>query len=484
MKKEILFLTLVMLSSCKVSDLVKENNSIVSRVESESKKTNELIENNFEELKQVLSDPEISKINLCQYNDFYSGVIKAEKVTTINNDWKQIELTKVIRSGNINIEVNSKGYLNTNSPDQIYVIKNEVKNTLQNIAQLDSRSYSFEKKIVDSLINNKLGPSQRTDIYTQKEVDIMLANGNYCFDGFVFKSKQFDYLDLEKGSFRGVIFDGCRLDDAIVRRTAYNNTEFDFEQTQIKNSSQIKNLDINYWKFNKGGIINSEIRDSEFKNCIFNETGFNNVVFKNVKFKNYNDGYMNDFYSLNSRFEGCRFDSTLFLSCVTWANTFSGCVFNGCEIKWTALLPYGYGGTPTKMEYCTFLGGRFFSGDQSNIEIFHVGAWSEFYGVEFSLINWRNAKVKGWFKENCFFSAGSNFEGLDWTSSIFEDTKFNNTNSTVTFNIKNCNFSGCEFRPGVEFNNCKFTGVSFPPTASLQNAGVKFYNCQGAPYDN
>ena len=481
MKRNILILIILTTSftSCKVSSLIEANNQINKDISVKLDSLESTITEVSSKASNYNKNPTLTDLKRTTYEDFYSGNITEEEITDWKFNWKKISLKKAIQSGDQTISKTLIGYFNLNSPQYIYLnVSNDLTNKELEINQ--DRKFTSTIKEVDSIIKLTT-PTMRTDIYSQKEIDFLIANGNYCFDGFMFNNKRFDYLNFEKGSFRGTIFDNCFLDNSIINRSSFNNLEFDFTDTQIKNSTQ-NNLHFSYWKFNNNTFFKTTFNNSEFENCKFDETSFNQSTFKNVVFQNNQDGYLNNFNSLLSSFQGCTFDSTKIYSGAIWGNTFTGCTFRGCEIKWTGLISYG--ATPTKIELCNFYEGKFHSGNQSNIIIEHPAGFTEFVGVEFSSLNWRNARVKAWFRDSCTFSYGSNLENINWLSSIFEDISFNSNNSPTSVNMKNSDFTSVDFRQNVVFYNCDFDGSIFPSVSELQNTGVKFYNCNNSPYNN
>ena len=479
MKKNILLLIAfsTIITSCKVTSLIEANNKINEDISSKLDSLDLKITEVTSESLEYNKNPSLTELKRTTFDEFYSGNVTKEEIIELKFNWKKIQLEKNIQSGNQTITKTLIGYFNLNTPQYIYLVNSD--DPIE-IDKNRNRKFTTITTEIDS-INKIITTTERTDNYTQKELDFLIANGDYCFDGFMFDNKRFDYLDFEKGSFRGTIFDNCFLDNAIVSRTGFNNTEYDFTKTQIKNSTQ-NNLFFSYWKFDENTFFKVTFNQSTFENCKFDETSFNQSNFTNVTFKNNLDGYLNNFNSLLSSFQGCTFDATKIYSGVMWGNTFTSSTFKNCEIKWTGLI--NYGSTPTKIEVCNFNGGKFHAGNQSNIIIEHPAGYTEFVGVEFSSINWRNARIKAWFRDNCTFSYGSNLENINWLNSIFENISFNSNNPPTSVNMKNSDFSSVDFRSNVVFYNCDFDGSTFPSISELQNAGVKFFNCTYAPYDN
>lgn len=73
----------------------------------------------------------------------------------------------------------------------------------------------------------------RPDNLSQAVVDELLANGEMNFDGFRFDNKRMDFINFNKGSFRGTTFNNTVLNDGVARRKNPEPDKFDFEDANF-----------------------------------------------------------------------------------------------------------------------------------------------------------------------------------------------------------------------------------------------------------
>lgn len=372
---------------------------------------------------------------------------------------------------------------NKNNQTETYLNSSEYINSQANFesdsAVISNIHHRFSSR------SNQLNPNTRKDIYTQLDVDKMIARGRYVLNGFRFENKNFSYTDFIKGSFRGTDFINSNIDYSIAKEDQIDIEDNRFEETYFGNyTDPIDNLYFSFWVFPKTFFDSLSIRKSEFSNSILQDVSFRNVKLEQVSFVNKQEGYIDNLSSINTNFSQVEFESTKINSSYFFGTTFSGCTFKNFEFISASLKSSR--GFENKIEASNFLNGSFFSGSMQEIKIYDPVSHSTFSRIEFIHPNLYKATIKAWFKDGVKFYGrrSTNMDNINWMTSIFENTEFGTLNSTIKIKIRNNNFSKVEFRDGVTFFNCDLTNSIFPSVQDLKNAGVKFIDCNNAPYNN
>jgi uncharacterized protein YjbI with pentapeptide repeats len=203
---------------------------------------------------------------------------------------------------------------------------------------------------------------------------------------------------------------------------------------------------------------------------------FNTSSFTQCNFSQKDDGYFKNTIFNNTTFNGCTFNDTKFYSSINFTTQFVNCVFKGGIWKGV-----GYNNTqvpPSKISGGLISKVYIYSGDYRSIVIEPYGlVKTDISGVEFVSSNFSNSKIDAWFKDSFKAYAFGSFMGTDFKQSIFENGVFGTELQTSLFNMKNCDFSKCEFRENVKFIKCDLTGSKWP--TDLTN--VTFIDCAGKP---
>ena len=108
----------------------------------------------------------------------------------------------------------------------------------------------------------------RPDNLTQADVDRLLANGNLNFDGLRFENKRMEFINFDKGSFRGTTFYNTKLDMGVARRKTAFPDRFDFEDANFI-VSRLKDVHLSHWKFTRVVLQADSVVNSSFTTCPF-----------------------------------------------------------------------------------------------------------------------------------------------------------------------------------------------------------------------
>ena len=323
----------------------------------------------------------------------------------------------------------------------------------------------------------------RPDSFTQGQVDQLLANGNMNFDGIRFDNKRMEFINFDKGSFRGTTFYNTILNDGVARRKNAEPDRFDFEDANFY-VNKLKRVRLNYWKFLRTLFNGDSITDGTFKYCSFTDSKFYNA------------------YIINNRFTGSAatvFNNIEFYSCTLKDNFFDSIKFNGGALLGEVKFITNYfnnveffntnfirSGTLNPVKFtaaCSFKNVKIKSCSLDGVVLGEApaGMWIE--NTTFENANWRNGKATASFNENCSFTgAVGNLQNIDFTTSTFNSFIFGQQPANYKLPIKMCRFNNCTFNGPVIFYNCNLEGTIFPAVSVLQAANVKFINCLNAPY--
>lgn len=469
-------------TSCQVEQLVQYNNELLEDVYGQA----DTIQDQVKEINANLINyinstetPAIDHLRRTSFDDFYYGEIIKEELIEKNGDWVKIRLTEKIRIADNGYILKEKlGWYSYNSPDYVYLIEENKdliadKNTRSLIQQSIPTDISKDHFTVQSISS-----ATKTDLLSQKELDILLAGSDLNFDGLKFKDKRLDYANFSLGSFRGTIFESCNLKYVNGKREAISS-QTDFEDTRVIGGIN-ENMNFVNWKFIDSRFDNTSIKNSNFSDCIFssNKSGhvtFFNITFEKSYFTNTDQGYFKNITQFNTKFEQTRFTNVDFYNSGYFNTQFINCVFHGG--KWQGVVFNNVQVPPSKI-----LGGFYsniyiYSGNHSSIIIDKLGlVRPEFSGVQFVNTNFSNSKINAWFKDEFkIFGSSSNFSNIDFKESIFENGSFGSEEQVSLINLKNCDFSKCEFRAQVKFTKCDLTGAKFPDDVS----NITFKDCIG-----
>jgi uncharacterized protein YjbI with pentapeptide repeats len=325
----------------------------------------------------------------------------------------------------------------------------------------------------------------RPDNLTQGQVDQLLANGQMNFDGLRFDNKRMEFINFDKGSFRGTTFYNTILNDGIARRKSAEPDRFDFEDANIY-LSKLKRVSFFNWKFLRTMFQGDSITDATFKYCSFIENKIYNSYLLNVKFNNGSRTSLNNMQIYTSTLEGNRFDSLRFNGGAFGAMVnFKSSVFNEMEFFNVNFMKVG-SQEPVKFSAgCSFQNVKFTSSTLEGVVFGEPQTSSWLANVTFDNIIWRNGSAKASFNENCLFKGPATLlQNINFTSSVFNGISFGIQNASYKLDIKQCQFNNCVFNSAITFYNCNLANSTFPSTSILQAAGVKFINCLNAPYNS
>lgn len=325
----------------------------------------------------------------------------------------------------------------------------------------------------------------RPDNLTQSQVDQLLADGHMNFDGLRFDNKRMEFINFDKGSFRGTTFNGTILNDGVARRKSPDLERFDFESTNFY-ICKLKRVEFSNWKFIKTTFQGDSIVDGKFTNCVFSNTRFYNSILKKLRFE------------ANSQ--------TVFENNEFYTTVLEGNYFNNIEFKGGAF------GTNVVFNSCNFynvnfINVKFLKVDRASPVNFNAGCYFDnvkFTSVDFNAVNlgdkntptwlqnvsfinavWRNGSTNSSFNEKCNFrGAATVLQNVDFTNSTFNDITFGEENANYKLTVKQCRFANCNFIGKTIFYNCNLENSTFPPVADMQTAGVKFIKCTNAPYNS
>jgi uncharacterized protein YjbI with pentapeptide repeats len=336
-------------------------------------------------------------------------------------------------------------------------------------------------------INAQLKPFPipgRPDNLTQGNIDQLLANGQINFDGLRFDNKRMEFINFDKGSFRGTTFYNTILNDGVARRKIAEPDRFDFEDTNIY-LSKLKRVNFSNWKFLRTVFQGDSITDSDFKYCFFNDTKFYNSYLIRVKFKNNIETtlYNNQFYSCildGNRFEGVKFNGGSFCDV-----NFKSAVFNEVDFFNVNFMKVGILNPVKFSAGCSIQNTKFTSCTLVNVIFGSQETNTRFSNVTFDNIIWTNGSVIGSFNDNCVFKGPATLlQNVNFMNSTFNGINFGILNVNYKITIKQCQFNNCVFNSPITFYNCNLENSTFPSVSILQASGVKFINCLYAPYNS
>lgn len=354
---------------------------------------------------------------------------------------------------------------------------------------LTSCNSSFSEHVPIPQTNTTPGLSQtvpgRPDNLSQAVVDELLANGEMNFDGLRFDNKRMDFINFNKGSFRGTTFNNTVLNDGVARRKNPEPDKFDFEDANFFRS-KLKRVTFSHWKFIRSAFQADSVSDAKFYNCVFNASKFQSCFFNNVNFNNGLQNAVVNSHFYTCLFDGCKFDSVRFEGGVfTSSSRFSSTTF-----KTVRFFNVNFGKV-SPSSGTTFTGGSHFDDAQfisSNLEGAVLGEANQsiwFQNVGFDNVNWRHASVNASFNARCMIKgAATILNNTDFTTSVFNDVVFGVQNAPYMLKIKQCKFDNCQFLGNAIFYNCDLENSTFPPRQVLEDAGVRFVNCLNAPYNS
>ena len=481
MKTRIICLPMVLiciglLSSCSVEKLVTTNNQLTSEIKSQNDSlilSTTSIDRGIEKIKYNSESPDLNSLSKVSFSNFYFGDIIKEEILDKIGNWTKIKLSEKIKLQNGEIVIKERiGWYQFSTPEIIYQsTSNLLYDTYfdDKTQIINKESYNFQKFVFTG----------KTDLLDQKGTDILLAEKALNFDGLRFDTKRFDYANLNLGSYRGTYFNNCNLSNIIAKRDLITN-ENDFFETKIEGGTN-KDMFFSFWKLRDVIFYNTLIENSNFGNCLFSSeisglVTFNTVTFKNTKFNNTIDGYFKNIAHNNTLFEGCRFDdikfyglihfNTRYVACNFYNSLWQGVSFNNTQV------------TPSKITGGYFYKLKIVGGDYSKIKIENYGGIKpQFSEIEIVNAFFSNSTIDAWFKEGSQIYGIGDFSGINFTSSIIENSTFGKTNQVSLFKMKNCNFTNVEFRTPVKFIKCDLTGSTWPTNIS----NIEFINCVGNP---
>jgi uncharacterized protein YjbI with pentapeptide repeats len=497
----ILVLSLI-LFSCKVEQLVQETNQRLSKLESKT----DTISNSVKSVKSAIGnyteyqmDPLIANLQKSSFESFYFGEIINEEIVERRDNWLKVQVTERIRlqNGQV-ITKNRSAWYSYSNPGEVYLIPTNQQKENEpgldlDVKQLSAKELSTKELNTKELNAKELSPgidknllttagltsTTKTDLQDQKAIDALLAQKALNFDGLKFTSKRFDYANFSLGSFRGTAFESCDLSFVEAKRGSITS-DYDFTETLLSGGSQ-KRMNFENWKFNETIFLRTAVEKSNFTNCIFaadlNSAGtvhFNSSSFTQSTFSQKENGYFKSMIFNNSTFTQCIFNEVKFYSSINFTTQFVNCIFNGG-------LWHGVSYNNTQVPPSKIVGGTLNKlvvngGDYRGIIIEPSGlVKTDIVGVEFVSANFSNSKIDAWFKDSFKAYAFGSFMGTDFKESIFENGVFGSELQAGLFNMKNCDFSKCEFRENVKFVKCDLTGSKWP--SNLTN--VKFVDCAG-----
>lgn len=325
----------------------------------------------------------------------------------------------------------------------------------------------------------------RPDNLTQAQVDQLLANGTMNFDGFRFDNKRMDFINFDKGSFRGTTFYNCVLNDGIARRKTAEPDRLDFEDANII-ATKLKRVSFSNWKFLRTMFQADSITDAEFKNCAFTENKFYSSSIIRVKFNN----------GLRIPFDNGQFYATAIDGCTIDSIKFNGGAFNS-EVKFistnfTAVEFFNVNfmkvGSLNAVKFtgaCSFRNVKLRSSNMESVILGEVAGGMWISKLSFENTMWRNGLATASFNDSCTFTGqAALLQNVNFTTSTFNSASFGVPGASYKLPVKLCRFNNCTFNGPVTFYNCNLEGTTFPAEAVLQAAGVRFINCLFAPYNS
>lgn len=476
----------LLLYSCKVEQLVRETNLRLNKLETRTDTISRSIsklEASIRNSTDYQKDPFITNLQKLSFESFYLGEIIQQEVLERLDNWLKLRVTERIRLQNGQLITKDRvGWYSFSNPKEVYLIPNSLQKENEPVAdsltKLDSKSFtlSVNEKLLTA---NALVGTSKTDLQDQKAIDVLLAQKALNFDGLKFTGKRFDYANLSLGSFRGTTFENCDLSQIDAKRASLTD-DYDFNETLMTGGIH-KEMNFDNWKFNETIFFKTKVEKSNFTNCIFaaklasaGTVHFNSSSFDQCKFSQKENGYFKNIIFNNATFNGCTFDEVKFYSSINFTTQYVNCVFYGG-------LWQGVGYNNTQVPPSKIVGGLISkvsikSGDYRGIIIEPSGlVKTDISGVEFVSANFSNSKIDAWFKDSFKVYAFGSFMGTDFKESIFENGVFGSEQQVGLFNMKNCDFSKCEFRENVKFVKCDLNGSKWP--ANLAN--VKFVDCVG-----
>ncbi len=325
----------------------------------------------------------------------------------------------------------------------------------------------------------------RPDNLTQAQVDQLLANGQMNFDGLQFRDKRMEFINFDKGSFRGTTFYASILNDGIARRKTAEPDRFDFEDANII-ATKLKRVSFSNWKFLRTMFQADSITDGEFKNCAFTDNKFYSSYIIRVKF---NNGLRIPFENIQfyaTTIDGCTVDSIkfnggAFASEVKFKSTNFSAVefFNVNFMKVSTLSPVKF------TEACSFRNVKLRSCVMESVVLGEAPSGMWISKLNFENTTWRNGLATASFNDSCTFTGqAALLQNVNFTTSTFNSASFGLPGAAYKLPVKLCRFINCTFNGAVTFYNCNLEGTTFPAVAILQAAGVRFINCLFAPYNS
>lgn len=325
----------------------------------------------------------------------------------------------------------------------------------------------------------------RPDALIQAEVDKLLANGEMNFDGLQFKDKRMEFMNFDKGSFRGTTFYNCILNDGVARRNIAQPDRFDLEDANIL-VSKLKRVSFFNWKFLRTVFQADSITDGEFKNCAFTENKFLASTIIKVKFNN----------GLRIPFENVQFNATLVDGCTIDSIKFNGGAF-GSDVKFVSTnfsaveffnMPFLKVSSFNPVKFtggCSFRNVKIRAANMESVILGEAPAGMWISRLSFENTVWRNGSATASFNDSCTFTGqAALLQNINFTTSTFNSAVFGVQSAAYKLPVKQCRFNTCTFNGPVVFYNCNLEGTTFPEITVLQAAGVKFINCLFAPYNS
>lgn len=337
--------------------------------------------------------------------------------------------------------------------------------------------FSFLCMEVDAQISAR---TSKTDVFLQKDIDILLAANQLSWNGLRIENKKLDFANLSKGSYRGTIFKNCNL----IKMQAINDTlssKIDFLETIIE-KCPLKNAHFSFWKIHDCSFVNSRIIQTNFNNTDFSNLAipglatFNVDTIESCTFNTPNAGGLNSVVFSKSIIKDCSFLKVKMNNTNAFSTTFQNCIFSNGTIK-----NCSWGGS---MSQSKIVGGKFenvvIQGGSYDRLVFDSFGLSKviFEKVEIVSAIFTNVSLKVWIRGGSKFYGLNNFSGNNFKNSIIEDAEFGSSLGTVLFNMKNSNFSKVEFRNNIKFEKCDLTGSLWPANMS----GVTFIGCKGCTF--
>lgn len=492
--EKLLIFIVFSLSSCKVEKLIQSNNTIAedqTKLLEEnngiavvlSKKIDSLryeaqaIQHMITATAQSNLPPNLGSLKRVSFDEFYFGTIVKEEVLERRGSWLNIELTEKIQMEAGGFILRSRqGWYSYNSPNYIYTSGEVAMLNKENEAVVMTQA---ESKTKISMYAMTISGTTKSDLLNQKEVDLLLAQSDLNFDGLVFNDKKFDFSNFNLGSYRGTKFLKCNLSNVVAIRPAIG-AQADFEYTTISEGIT-ENITFQNWKFIKSAFFKTQLNDVIFNDCIL--TGgsavvtFNQAKLFGARFTNSQQGYFKEIAQYQTEHVSSRFENVKFYQCVSWGNIYQNCSFFDCEWRGSSMLPYG--NIKGKILGGFFKNLEIYSGDYSDIQILKNGlSYPEFTDLNITFSKFRNAVIDAWFKNSLTIIApGGDYSNIDFKTSIFEAGIFGNSDMYTNMNMRNCDFSQCEFRGNVTFTKCDLNGAKFPSDLSK----ITFTDCIGRP---